>query len=109
MEFYAHSKPECEKAEWQPLSEHLENVALLARRFAEPFRAGKWALPAGWGHDFGKETLEYQRRLDGDPRMVDHSTAGAQWAESKFGPAGAGDCRLYCGAPRGPSRRQFAG
>ena len=88
MDLYAHSRPESEEASWQPLSQHLENVALLARQFAKPFCAGTWAFATGWGHDRGKATLEYQRRLRGDPRMADHSTAGAQWAANTFGPAG---------------------
>ncbi len=86
---YAHTKPGCRIEEWQPLEEHLTNVAKMARRFAENFGAGKWAYYAGLEHDLGKSSHEFQQKLvvSGDidahiERMgrVDHSTAGAQYA-----------------------------
>lgn len=88
MKLYAHSRPETGEDAWQLLSQHLENVASLAREFAEPFGAGEWAEAAGYRHDLGKASMEYQERLRGAPRMVDHSTAGAQWAARNLGPAG---------------------
>jgi len=39
--FYAHSLPGRPKEEWQPLDEHLKAVAERARKFAEPFGAGR--------------------------------------------------------------------
>jgi hypothetical protein len=39
---------------WQPLEEHLKNVAELARRFAEDFGAGDWGYLAGLWHDMGR-------------------------------------------------------
>ncbi len=85
--FYAHGKEGLDKSGWQPLSRHLENVAALARGFADAFGAGAWAAAAGALHDYGKVSREYQDRLDGASRRVDHSTAGAQRAVDLFGPA----------------------
>ena len=39
-QYYAHSLPGRPSAEWQPLEEHLKNVACLARKFANYFWAG---------------------------------------------------------------------
>jgi len=39
-QFYAHSLPGRPPEEWQPLEDHLKNVAELARSFAEPFGGG---------------------------------------------------------------------
>ena len=36
--FYAHSLKGRPAEEWQPLEEHLENVAEMAAEFAAPFR-----------------------------------------------------------------------
>ena len=78
-EFYAHSIDGRPVSEWQPLDEHLLNVASLARRFAEEFGAGEWAYLAGLWHDLGKYSGEFQQRLHGGSR-VDHATAGAQYS-----------------------------
>ncbi len=72
--YYAHS---CDVHEWQPLIVHLKNTAELARQFAEDFHSGEMAYVAGLLHDLGKYSQEFQRRLQGGPR-VDHSTAGAK-------------------------------
>jgi len=49
--------------EWHDLREHLESVAALARRFAEPFGAGEWAHLAGLWHDLGKASGAFQAYL----------------------------------------------
>jgi CRISPR-associated endonuclease/helicase Cas3 len=61
--FYAHSLPGRPPDEWQPLEEHLRNVAELARKFAEPFGAGEWAYLAGLWHDLGKYSIHFRRCL----------------------------------------------
>lgn len=61
----------------QLLREHLENTARLAGRFAAPFGGEAQAELAGLGHDLGKYSREFQRRLEGSPEKPDHSTAGA--------------------------------
>lgn len=58
--YYAHSKASpvsgepLPVTEWQPLDEHLKNVAELAAKFAEPFGAQDWARLAVLWHDLGK-------------------------------------------------------
>ena len=49
--YYAHSKESRPPEEWQPLDEHLKNVAELARSFADSFGAGDWAYLAGLWHN----------------------------------------------------------
>jgi CRISPR-associated endonuclease/helicase Cas3 len=46
-EYYAHSKEGSPPSEWQPLEEHLKNVAEIARKFADSFGAGDWGYLAG--------------------------------------------------------------
>lgn len=38
--YYAHTKEGRPPEEWQPLDEHLKNVAEMARLFADSFDAG---------------------------------------------------------------------
>ena len=52
--FYAHSKKGEPPEKWQRLEEHLENVAEMARGFAQEFGAGEWGYLAGLWHDLGK-------------------------------------------------------
>ncbi|WP_372808782.1 hypothetical protein [Pontiella sp.] len=42
MKLYAHSNDGPPEG-WQPLAEHLDNVAELAAQFAEPFGGEQWA------------------------------------------------------------------
>jgi hypothetical protein len=44
MEYYAHSAPGKPKEAWQPLAEHLREVAALARKFAQAARPGDAAF-----------------------------------------------------------------
>jgi len=85
MDFYAHSKEGAPPDGWQPLEKHLKNVADLAQNMAQAFGAGPWARAEGLLHDLGKGTQGFQQRLRGGP-AVDHSSAGAQEALSRFGP-----------------------
>ncbi|MBW1950860.1 MAG: hypothetical protein JRJ18_15220 [Deltaproteobacteria bacterium] len=62
MKYYAHSLEGRPAEDWQPLEEHLKNVAEKARLFADAFRAGDWGCLAGLWHDVGK----FQRNLRGD-------------------------------------------
>jgi CRISPR-associated helicase Cas3/CRISPR-associated endonuclease Cas3-HD len=75
--YYAHSKKGCtDKAAWQPLREHLENVAAEAGRFAKKFDCEDFGRIIGLFHDLGKYSEAFQKRLEGGPK-VDHATAGA--------------------------------
>ncbi|MCL6452914.1 MAG: CRISPR-associated helicase Cas3' [Alicyclobacillus sp.] len=76
MEFYAHSRDD---GQYQPLKEHLTNVASLCLAFADVFGAGYLGYLAGILHDVGKYSAEFQRRVRGESIRVDHSSAGAQW------------------------------
>ncbi|HIH03827.1 MAG TPA: CRISPR-associated endonuclease Cas3'' [Methanoregulaceae archaeon] len=77
IRYFAHTTPDPTKQDWQPLSEHLENVAAIAGEQAAVFGAREWGEVAGRLHDLGKYSREFQSRLEGSPIRVDHSTAGA--------------------------------
>lgn len=70
MAYYAHTAeapdgtrlPES-SGKWQPLSDHLRNVADLAAKFAAPFNASDEARPAGLLHDLGKYSAHFQARI----------------------------------------------
>ena len=86
--YYAHSLPGKPPDQWQPLDEHLNNVANLAGEFAAKFDAEDWARVSGLLHDIGKSSLKFQDYLrsheeasaETESGRVDHSTAGAQCA-----------------------------
>ena len=84
MRFYGHSGDRPDKSDWQPLAEHLTEVARLARERAAGLPIEEAAAVAGLLHDVGKYTVAYQRRLEGG-RPVDHSTAGARIALDRAG------------------------
>ena len=70
----------------QPLHVHLQNVAALAKSFAEPFGAGIHAFRTGILHDAGKYSEAGQRRMN-DPEhtaKVDHSSFGAKIARNQL-------------------------
>jgi len=82
--FYAHSTSTTDKSDWQGLEDHLKSVGRLAAERAERFGAGPWGEAAGLLHDIGKYTIPFQRRLEGSPERVDHSTAGAHIALEQY-------------------------
>ncbi len=62
---------------FEPVRQHLDEVACTAADFAKAFGGEDWAYRAGLLHDIGKFSNAFQKRiLHGGPR-VDHSTAGA--------------------------------
>lgn len=75
--FFAHRREGEDREDWQPLIEHLRNTAELARKFGADANVAELAYIAGLIHDLGKYSAEFQKRLEGGPR-VDHSTAGAK-------------------------------
>ncbi|MEA3362484.1 MAG: CRISPR-associated helicase Cas3' [Thermodesulfobacteriota bacterium] len=88
MEFYAHSTDNPDKSDWQTLEDHLQGVADLAEEFAAVFGAGEWGRYAGLLHDAGKASEDFQRRLEGSSKRVDHSTFGARLAQENAGRLG---------------------
>lgn len=82
---YAHTVEGEGKEAWQPLAEHLQNVASLSAGFADKFGAPQLGHLIGLVHDVGKGSAEFQERLEGRPGMVDHSTAGAKLLAERYG------------------------
>ncbi|MBU4128030.1 MAG: CRISPR-associated helicase Cas3', partial [Proteobacteria bacterium] len=88
----AHTVKAKPPSDWQPLEEHLRNVAEMTRLFADAFGAGDWGYLAGLWHDIGKYSDEFQQKLsiqegsdahiETKPGRVDHSTAGAKHASN---------------------------
>ena len=77
MAYYARS--EGVLGEKQLLHDHLQNVAIRTGEFAEaaclPRDLGEWA---GWLHDLGKYSDEFQSHLEsGDRKFVEHAAHGA--------------------------------
>ena len=77
MAYYARS--EGVLGEKQLLRDHLQNVAIRTGEFAEaaclPRDLGEWA---GWLHDLGKYSDEFQSHLEsGDRKFVEHAAHGA--------------------------------
>ena len=91
--FYAHSLAGRPVEEWQPLEEHLRNVAQMAVNFARPFGGENWAYLAGLWHDLGKYAHEFQAKLyrengfechlETRPGKVVHSETGGHLATLK--------------------------
>lgn len=82
--YYAHSTSRPDRADWQPLCEHLRRVADLTGARAAKFGAGEWGNAVGLLHDLGKYSEEFQARLEGSSSPVDHSTAGALEAGERW-------------------------
>jgi CRISPR-associated endonuclease/helicase Cas3 len=94
MKYYAHSKVDSPVDEWQGLEDHLRAVAEKAAEFASAFQSSDWAWNAGWLHDLGKADSAFQGYLlrendlddsNYDSGRVNHSSAGAAFAEDKLG------------------------
>ena len=70
---------------WQTLQSHLVNVGKIVAEFARVFDAQEIACQTGQLHDVGKYSLLFQKRLEGEIKFVDHSTAGAKIAVERWG------------------------
>ena len=69
----------------QTLQSHSVNVGEMAAEFARVFGAQEIACQTGQLHDVGKYSLPFQKRLEGEIKFVDHSTAGAKIAVERWG------------------------
>jgi len=56
----------------------------MAAAFASAFNAAEFGYTCGLLHDIGKYSPEFQQRLHGSKLRVDHSSAGAQLADSIY-------------------------
>lgn len=94
MECFAHTTDDGRP--WEPLVQHLAEVAERAQAFAKAWGAHDWAQLAGIWHDLGKYSEEFQgylRKVGGNeavmedqsvPGKVDHSTAGSRVAVERL-------------------------
>ncbi|NLH74672.1 MAG: CRISPR-associated helicase Cas3' [Verrucomicrobia bacterium] len=87
VRYYAHTAEDCDgkplpQTHWQPLAEHLRNVATLAKQFAAPMGLAPEAELAGLLHDLGKYADRFQTRLRNPAAIhgINHWTAGARMA-----------------------------
>ena len=85
--FYAHV---CEDGRKQTVEEHLRGTAEQCARFASRFGEAERGALLGFAHDIGKASREFQKRLEGGPK-VDHASAGA-WECAKIGEMFAACC-----------------
>ena len=88
--YYAHSAQDefgnlLPYEHWQTLQSHSVNVGEMAAEFARVFDAQEIACQMGQLHDVGKYSLLFQKRLEGEIKFVDHSTAGAKIAVERWG------------------------
>ncbi len=84
--YFAHTGDSPSRDDWHTLADHLNDTGDKAAEFLKSVGCSDFGRAAGLLHDLGKYTQEFQARLDGDPRSVDHSTAGAKVAMSQYGP-----------------------
>lgn len=84
--YYAHSASDPRKRQqWQPLSVHLEATATRAAEFLASVGLADFGRVAGLLHDLGKYNPDFQARLGGAPRQVDHAAPGAAVAIDRYG------------------------
>ncbi|ABE48871.1 CRISPR-associated helicase/endonuclease Cas3 [Methylobacillus flagellatus] len=88
MAYFAHSGIAEDLSDGQRLADHLHAVAKLARESATWFGWQDWAYIAGLLHDLGKYCPEFQARLHGSLKRVDHATAGAKQSVERWGKSG---------------------
>ena len=82
--YFAHSARESD-GEWHRLKDHLEATGQMAARFLADVGWQDVGRAIGLLHDIGKYTAEFQDRLKGSHKQVNHSTAGAEIASRHYG------------------------
>ncbi len=94
LEPIAHILPE-DLQVTHPLEQHLFAVSQMAAKMAAEFGAEEWGKLAGLWHDLGKYSNDFQSYIrsrsgfeahlvDAVPGRVNHSSAGALYAEAEF-------------------------
>lgn len=96
MSSLAHIRPPA--LEGHLLIDHSQDVAELAKAFADDFESGPWAQLAGRWHDLGKYQAAFQRyirskngldaHIETAPHKVKHAIAGAIHAAESLGLSG---------------------
>lgn len=97
----------------QSVLEHLHGTACLASCFASAFHESEIAKAIAMAHDIGKYSVEFQNRIKGAKREVDHATCGARtiYGLCRKNPV-VGTIAAYCiaghhgGLPNGGSSSQ---
>lgn len=103
MTYLAHRDPE--NGREQSILTHLQGTARLAADFAGAFGSAEEGRRCGMLHDIGKYSDALQRRINGAPEAVDHSTAGAREAMGlRDVPAAFCVAGHHSGLPEGGSR-----
>lgn len=95
-QYYAHSRPDLDESEWQLLIDHLRETAELAYELGEDAGVSELARTAGMLHDLGKYSKEFQARLRGSKKPVDHATAGAREIVKLFPKNPFAEILSYC-------------
>jgi CRISPR-associated endonuclease/helicase Cas3 len=77
--YFAHSTSGPEET-WEPLGDHLDDVAQRAADFAAEFDSRAWGRLAGLWHDLGKYRADFQQKIRGARVQAPHAGAGAAHA-----------------------------
>ena len=93
--FYAHSKDGEPPDRWQPLEDHLRQVAEMASTFAAAFKSDVWLRATGILHDIGKAHPDFQAYLRGNAGGLDASEYDNQGTGSHPNHSGAGAILAY--------------
>ena len=93
--YYAHSDASEDREHWHRLSEHLDGTGARAADFLDVVGGADVGRVAGLLHDLGKYTQEFQDRLSGRAKRVNHSTAGARVAVERY-PGHLGKMLAFC-------------
>ena len=93
--YFAHSARESD-GEWHRLKDHLEATGQKAARFLADVGWQDVGRAIGLLHDIGKYTAEFQDRLKGSHKQVNHSTAGAEIASRHYGDQALAKLMAFC-------------
>lgn len=82
MVYYARKNEDCTK--WQPLEDHLTNVADRCNDYTSKFIKSDVGYVLGKSHDLGKYTPEFVRKLAGENIKAEHSIFGASSLHEEY-------------------------